>query len=39
MIRAVIFDFDGLLADTEIDSYQIYKEMAAEYGMSCSGRR
>lgn len=32
MIAAVIFDLDGLLVDTEIISYQIYKEMLSEYG-------
>lgn len=32
MITTVIFDLDGLLVDTEILSYQIYKEMLLEYG-------
>ena len=32
MIKAVIFDLDGLLVDTEIISYQIYKELLNEYG-------
>ena len=29
---SVIFDFDGLLADTEIVSYKIYKELLQPYG-------
>lgn len=33
MIQAVIFDLDGLLVDTEIISYKIYKELLAEYGI------
>lgn len=32
MIRAVIFDMDGLLLETEIVSYQIYKELLEEFG-------
>lgn len=32
MITTVIFDLDGLLVDTEIISYNIYKELLAEYG-------
>ena len=32
MVKAVIFDFDGLLADTEIVSYKIYKELLQQYG-------
>lgn len=31
MVQAVIFDMDGLLLDTEIISYQIYKELLEEY--------
>ena len=36
MIKAVIFDFDGLLADTEIISYRIYKTILERYGHSFS---
>ncbi len=32
MIQAVIFDFDGLLADTEIISYRIYRDILKNYG-------
>ena len=32
MINAIVFDFDGLLADTEIVSYKIYKELLQPYG-------
>lgn len=32
MIKAVIFDFDGLLVDTEIISLKIYQEILSEYG-------
>lgn len=47
MIRTVIFDLDGLLVDTEIISYKIYRELLAEYGyaytleeylQNCSGK-
>lgn len=48
MIRAIIFDLDGLLVDTEIISYKIYQELLAEYGheeytledyaQNCSGK-
>lgn len=31
MVQAVIFDMDGLLLDTEIISYQIYKELLEEF--------
>ena len=33
-LKAVIFDFDGLLVDTEIVSYRIYKELLKPYGCS-----
>ena len=36
MIKAVIFDFDGLLADTEIISYRIYKTILERYDHSFS---
>lgn len=31
-IRAIIFDFDGLIADTETPVYQSWQEICAEYG-------
>ena len=32
MINAVIFDLDGLLIDSEIISYKIYKEILYPFG-------
>ena len=32
MTKAVIFDLDGLLVDTELISYKIYKEILSAYG-------
>ena len=32
MINAVIFDLDGLLIDSEIISYKIYKEILSPFG-------
>jgi HAD superfamily hydrolase (TIGR01509 family) len=32
LIRGLIFDFDGLLVDTEIPAYQSWQEIYAEYG-------
>lgn len=36
MVKAVIFDMDGLLVDTEIVSYQILKEILAGFGREFS---
>lgn len=36
MINAVIFDFDGLLVDTEIVSYQVYVEILTKFGHTLS---
>lgn len=33
MIKAVVFDFDGLLVDTEIVSFKVYKNILSQYGM------
>ena len=32
MFKAIIFDLDGLLVDTEVISYQIYKNILSQYG-------
>ncbi len=32
MIKAVIFDLDGIIIDTEVISYQMYKNIARQYG-------
>ena len=36
MTKAVIFDLDGLLVDTELISFKIYKEILAEIGYEFS---
>lgn len=32
MIKAVIFDLDGIIIDTEVISYQLFKDIAGQYG-------
>jgi len=36
IVKAVIFDLDGLLIETEIVSYKIYKELLQKYGYEFS---
>ena len=32
MIKGIIFDFDGVIADTEIVSFRIYKKILSDFG-------
>lgn len=36
MLKAVIFDFDGLIVDTEVVSLKIYQDLLSEHGFSFS---
>lgn len=36
MVKAVIFDLDGLLIDSEVISYKIYQEILSQYGYEFS---
>jgi len=36
LIQALIFDFDGLILDTETPDYTIWQEIYAEHGASLS---
>ena len=36
MLKAVIFDLDGLLVDTEIISYHVYREIFKKYNINIS---
>lgn len=36
MIKAIIFDFDGLMVDTEMISYKCYQTLLKDYGISFS---
>ena len=33
MIRALLFDFDGVVVDTEVPTYQAWRDVYAEYGV------
>ncbi len=33
MIRALLFDFDGVIVDTEVPTYQSWRDIYAEYGV------
>lgn len=33
MIKAVVFDFDGLIIDTETPEYEVFKQIYSEYGV------
>ena len=34
MLKAIIFDMDGLMVDTEIISFQCYKDIIESYGFN-----
>lgn len=36
MIKMIIFDFDGLMVDTEMISYKCYQELLKNYGIAFS---
>lgn len=36
MTKAVIFDLDGLLIDSEVISFKLIKELLGEYGVTCT---
>lgn len=36
MVRALLFDFDGLIADTEVPIYESWRRIYAEYGAELS---
>lgn len=38
MIQHLVFDFDGTLADSEEVCFELFNEMAAEYGYRCLSR-
>src|SRR5919201_5978254 len=33
MIKAFLFDFDGVIADTEVPTYESWREVYADYGV------
>jgi beta-phosphoglucomutase-like phosphatase (HAD superfamily) len=37
MIQAVIFDFDGLILDTETPEYESFQAMFKDHGMELTG--
>lgn len=38
MIRALIFDFDGLILDTETPDYEVWRDLYREYGYELDAR-
>lgn len=36
MIKAIVFDFDGLIIDTETALYQAYRELLEEHNVTLS---